>query len=117
MTSYLVSMTSSPHYQADYRGDGKVELICCSVEGEIRGYLPSSAAVQVGSVGDSGEGAGPEHWKQLELLTQRKQVSVCVCVCVHVCVCAHEFTIHVCMQSLLLELGNFEASEKVCEAL
>ncbi|XP_014663273.1 PREDICTED: Bardet-Biedl syndrome 2 protein homolog isoform X2 [Priapulus caudatus] len=26
---------------ADYRMDGKTELICCSVEGEVRGYLPA----------------------------------------------------------------------------
>lgn len=28
--------------QGDYRLDGKEELICCSVDGEVRGYLPSS---------------------------------------------------------------------------
>jgi outer membrane protein OmpA-like peptidoglycan-associated protein len=33
--------------QADYRGDGRVEVIACSAEGEVRGYLPSR------SMGDS----------------------------------------------------------------
>lgn len=28
--------------EGDYRMDGKLELICCSVEGEVRGYLPAS---------------------------------------------------------------------------
>ncbi|KAK3738831.1 hypothetical protein QZH41_011043 [Actinostola sp. cb2023] len=28
--------------EGDYRMDGKVELICCSVDGEVRGYLPAS---------------------------------------------------------------------------
>lgn len=31
--------------QGDYRLDGKDELICCSVDGEVRGYLPSSPKV------------------------------------------------------------------------
>ncbi|CAI8055642.1 Bardet-Biedl syndrome 2 protein homolog, partial [Geodia barretti] len=75
--------------QADYRGDGNVELICCSVDGEVRGYL-SASTVQPGGVGGAGreEWAGQDHWKQLESLAQRKQ-------------------------NLLLELRNFEASEKV----
>ncbi|XP_071957615.1 BBSome complex member BBS2-like [Antedon mediterranea] len=30
----------------DYRMDGNTELICCSVEGEVRGYLPASKEVQ-----------------------------------------------------------------------
>ncbi|KAF6287564.1 Bardet-Biedl syndrome 2 [Rhinolophus ferrumequinum] len=29
--------------EGDYRMDGHVELICCSVDGEIRGYLPGTA--------------------------------------------------------------------------
>ncbi|XP_036997421.2 Bardet-Biedl syndrome 2 protein [Artibeus jamaicensis] len=28
--------------EGDYCGDGRVQLICCSVDGEIRGYLPGS---------------------------------------------------------------------------
>nr|XP_028595342.1 Bardet-Biedl syndrome 2 protein [Podarcis muralis] len=28
--------------QGDYRKDGNTELICCSVDGEVRGYLPAS---------------------------------------------------------------------------
>ncbi|EDO39492.1 predicted protein [Nematostella vectensis] len=27
--------------EGDYRMDGKMELICCSVDGEVRGYLPA----------------------------------------------------------------------------
>uniref|UniRef100_T1IM01 Bardet-Biedl syndrome 2 protein homolog n=1 Tax=Strigamia maritima TaxID=126957 RepID=T1IM01_STRMM len=32
--------------QADYRLDGKTELICCSVDGEVRGFLPASGEIQ-----------------------------------------------------------------------
>ncbi|XP_049720069.1 Bardet-Biedl syndrome 2 protein isoform X2 [Elephas maximus indicus] len=32
--------------EGDYRMDGHVQLICCSVDGEIRGYLPGTAEVQ-----------------------------------------------------------------------
>ena len=39
--------------QADYRMDGKEELICCTVDGEVRGYLPAgqgdSSRADVGS--------------------------------------------------------------------
>ncbi|KAM4614369.1 BBSome complex member BBS2 [Discoglossus pictus] len=28
--------------EGDYRMDGKTQLICCSIDGEVRGYLPSS---------------------------------------------------------------------------
>ncbi|KAM4017896.1 BBSome complex member BBS2 [Anomaloglossus baeobatrachus] len=28
--------------EGDYRMDGKAQLICCSIDGEVRGYLPSS---------------------------------------------------------------------------
>ena len=29
--------------QADYRGDGRVEVIVCSAEGEVRAYLSEAA--------------------------------------------------------------------------
>ncbi|XP_036201050.1 Bardet-Biedl syndrome 2 protein [Myotis myotis] len=32
--------------EGDYRMDGHVQLICCSVDGEIRGYLPGSAEMR-----------------------------------------------------------------------
>ncbi|XP_046290533.1 Bardet-Biedl syndrome 2 protein isoform X2 [Marmota monax] len=32
--------------EADYRMDGRVQLICCSVEGEIRGYLPGTTEMR-----------------------------------------------------------------------
>ncbi|KAM4800520.1 BBSome complex member BBS2 [Urocitellus parryii] len=32
--------------EADYRMDGHVQLICCSVEGEIRGYLPGTTEMR-----------------------------------------------------------------------
>ena len=50
--------------QADYRQDGHEELICCSVDGEVRGYLPTSE----GSGGHSAE------HKVLEELSLKKQV-------------------------------------------
>ena len=73
------------NYQADYRGDGKEELICCSVDGEVRGYLPTTAD-QMGASGEGGGGVASGLWKELEQLTQRKQV-LCVCVRARVCVC------------------------------
>ncbi|EPY77132.1 Bardet-Biedl syndrome 2 protein-like protein [Camelus ferus] len=32
--------------EGDYRMDGHVQLICCSVDGEIRGYLPGTAEMR-----------------------------------------------------------------------
>ncbi|KAK2085088.1 Bardet-Biedl syndrome 2 protein [Saguinus oedipus] len=32
--------------EGDYRMDGHIQLICCSVDGEIRGYLPSMAEMK-----------------------------------------------------------------------
>ncbi|XP_028626181.1 Bardet-Biedl syndrome 2 protein [Grammomys surdaster] len=32
--------------EGDYRMDGHVQLICCSVDGEIRGYLPGTAEMK-----------------------------------------------------------------------
>ena len=54
--------------QADYRMDGKVELICCSVDGEVKGYLPDvvpAAAKPVDVAMDN---------EKLKELNQRKQV-------------------------------------------
>ena len=72
--------------QADYRMDGKVELICCSVDGEVKGYLPESlhqAAAKPVDVAMDNE--------KLKELNQRKQ-------------------------TLLLELKNFEVNEKVAKS-
>ena len=70
----FLSCCAASLWQADYRGDGKVELICCSVDGEVRGYLPTTAD-QMQAVGGEGEGSVvSEHWKLLEELTQKKQV-------------------------------------------
>ncbi|XP_012860650.1 Bardet-Biedl syndrome 2 protein [Echinops telfairi] len=38
--------------QGDYRMDGHTQLICCSVDGEIRGYLPGTAELR-GSLSDT----------------------------------------------------------------
>ncbi|KAG8510037.1 Bardet-Biedl syndrome 2 protein [Galemys pyrenaicus] len=32
--------------EGDYRMDGRVQLICCSVDGEVRGYLPGTAEMR-----------------------------------------------------------------------
>ena len=68
----LVPLLSSlppflPPSQADYRDDGREELICCSVDGEVRGYLPTIPD-QMG--GQGGVGEGGEQWKELEGLAQ-----------------------------------------------
>ena len=43
----LYSALSSPGIvEGDYRMDGNTELICCSIEGEIRGYLAAPKEMQ-----------------------------------------------------------------------
>ena len=70
--------------------DGKEELICCSVDGEVRGYLPASLeSLQRGGAGVD-VGAEP---KRLEELNQKKHVCLGSgkregdgeCVCVYSC--------------------------------
>ncbi|KAL5479576.1 hypothetical protein EMCRGX_G023116 [Ephydatia muelleri] len=53
--------------QADYRMDGKEELICCSVDGEVKGYLPEAlqTAAKPADVAMDNE--------KLKELNQRKQ--------------------------------------------
>ncbi|XP_064385528.1 Bardet-Biedl syndrome 2 protein homolog isoform X2 [Halichondria panicea] len=78
------SSTVAGIVQADYRLDGKEELICCSVEGEVRGYLPAS----MGMVSQQHSlSLGPES-KALQELTKRRQ-------------------------NLTIELKNFEINEKI----
>lgn len=63
--------------QADYRLDGKEELICCSADGEVRGYLPASQETlqRGGAIGGPGMDVVAEQ-KRLEELNQMKQVCV-----------------------------------------
>ena len=70
--------------QADYRQDGKEELIVCSVDGEVRGYLPAG----IDQVSEHQSlGLGLES-KELQELTQKRQVWPCaVLVCDSVRVC------------------------------
>ena len=42
--------------ESDYRLDGRVEIICAAVDGEVRGYLPT----------DVSEGATPESLNSLD---------------------------------------------------
>ena len=65
--------------------DGKEELICCSVDGEVRGYLPASQESLHG--GGAGLDVGAEA-KRLEELNQKKQVRLREGV-VHAFVCIH----------------------------
>ncbi|XP_064384091.1 Bardet-Biedl syndrome 2 protein homolog [Halichondria panicea] len=84
------SSTVAGIVQADYRLDGKEELICCSVEGEVRGYLPAS----MGMVSQQHSlSLGPES-KALQELTKRRQVC----------------------ENLTMELKNFEINEKVASS-
>jgi len=57
--------------RADYRGDGRTEVIVCSAEGEVRGYLPAgeelAAMVNQGGMADKLED------ETLQELNQRKQ--------------------------------------------
>ena len=60
----------SSSVQADYRQDGKEELIVCSVDGEVRGYLPAGID-QVSEYQSLGLGLDS---KELQELTQKRQV-------------------------------------------
>ena len=66
-----VCLVDSTHFpslpQADYRQDGHEELICCSVEGEVRGYLPSGFV-------SGGHASLSDEPKALEELSLKKQV-------------------------------------------
>ena len=70
--------------------DGKEELICCSVDGEVRGYLP--AGLESLQRGGAGVDVGAEP-KRLEELNQKKHVCLGSgkregdgeCVCVYSC--------------------------------
>lgn len=55
--------------QADYRMDGRQEIICCALDGEVRGYLPADAELQQAQ--DAGSSKKEEG--ALADLTQRKQ--------------------------------------------
>ena len=57
--------------QADYRLDGKEELICCSVDGEVRGFLPPTP-----SLSHQGEEVSSDI---LQELSEKKAVSTCTC--------------------------------------
>lgn len=54
--------------QADYRMDGKEELICCSVDGEVRGYLPPSLA------GTSASSSTDQHLAMEDLYSKKKEL-------------------------------------------
>ena len=54
--------------RGDYRNDGAEEVIVCSLDGEVRGYLPVDAESDV-----SGIGANFQK-EALERLNQKKQV-------------------------------------------
>jgi Bardet-Biedl syndrome 2 protein len=56
---------------ADYRMDGREEIICCALDGEVRAYLPADAEMQQASNG-SGIGQMQEDHALAEL-TQEKQ--------------------------------------------
>ena len=57
--------------QADYRGDGRVEVIACSAEGEVRGYLP--AGEELALMVDQGGISSKIEDDMLNELHQRKQ--------------------------------------------
>ena len=62
-----------PSLKADYRMDGKEELICCSVDGEIRGYLPGESVQKRPLNSDPGSDPSPE-LRSLEELNRKRQV-------------------------------------------
>jgi len=57
--------------QADYRGDGRIEVIVCSQEGEVRGYLP--AGEELAMMVDQGGVTDKIEDEMLQELHQRKQ--------------------------------------------
>ena len=66
--SSLCVCTRRCEQEADYRLDGRVEIICAALDGEVRGYLPT----------DASEGATPETLRSLDDvargLEEKKQV-------------------------------------------
>ncbi len=74
----VLSAVDCPYLQADYRMNGKPELVCCSVDGEIRGYLPPSLS-DIRTSSSTGE---LQHG-ELEQLYKKKQVLVEMYVAVH----------------------------------
>jgi len=57
--------------KADYRGDGRTEVIVCSADGEVRGYLP--AGEELGAMGAGGAAESEMEEDTLRELHQRKQ--------------------------------------------
>lgn len=55
--------------QADYRSDGRLEVIVCSEDGEVRGYLPAGEELAGMANGES-----EMEEDMLRELNQRKQV-------------------------------------------
>ena len=92
-----------PHpFQADYRQSGKEEMICCSVDGEVRGYLPPSL---MESNLTAVAGQQLDEFRALEELQKKK----------HVREKFHSRMIdsYTFIQELTMELKNFEISEQV----
>jgi len=60
---------------ADYRMDGRSTLMCLTTEGDVRGWLPSSAGAEQGSggLGMSAEGKDNEAYR--ELLTKKQDLT------------------------------------------
>ncbi|KAF0313264.1 Bardet-Biedl syndrome 2 [Amphibalanus amphitrite] len=73
----------------DYRLDGKDSLICCSVDGEVRGFSPSSGSQRAASQATDGSTIEQQ---TIHELSQRRQ-------------------------TLLLELRNYEENSRVDEAI
>eukprot|EP00668_Euglena_longa_P011771 GGOE01014188.1.p1 GENE.GGOE01014188.1~~GGOE01014188.1.p1 ORF type:complete len:718 (-),score=178.66 GGOE01014188.1:160-2313(-) len=56
---------------ADYRMDGREEVICCAYSGDVRGYLPSNSEAKV--VDGAGDATAQVSDETLKILLQQKQ--------------------------------------------
>ena len=89
--------------------DGKEELICCSIDGEVRGYLPPSMEGGHVSASDSSVQS-----QMMEDMYKKKQVSIYnTALKISLLLFCDNYFFFAFAQELLLQLKNFEINEKV----
>ena len=70
---------------ADYRNDGRTEVIVCSAEGEVRGYLPATEELMgAGAAADTGN-LEEETLRELNQRKQERELLFELHACMHAC--------------------------------
>ncbi|KAL3892506.1 MAG: hypothetical protein SGPRY_015069 [Prymnesium sp.] len=97
--------------QADYRSDGRLEVIVCSEDGEVRGYLPAGEELAGMANGES-----EMEEDMLRELNQRKQVRsvgmVMGCIRFFLSTSHPAMTFGLLVQELMFELRQYEEQSK-----